>query len=86
MTIRAVAFREQDNGKRIAELFGVDEHELFGGKTIGRCSKCLKEFQVILALADDEDNPRYFRELEKMISDNCSSGEHAKEYIFQTRP
>lgn len=45
MTIRAVAFREQDNGKRIAELFGVDEHELFGGKQSAAVVSASKNFR-----------------------------------------
>lgn len=80
--IRAVAFVGRNNQERIVELLGRD-HDVFSGQVPGRCAKCLKDFHVTFALKDDDDNPTYFRKLEKTIADDCKNGEHVAEYIFR---
>jgi len=86
MKLRAAAFAGRENAQRIKELFGAEEVEVFGGKTVAQCSQCLAEFQLIFRQVDDEDNPRYFADIEKQIAEDCDAGKHKAEYLLKTQP
>jgi hypothetical protein len=85
MIIRAAALRDKPSEERLVELFGPND-EVFRGNARAQCRKCLRDFALVFALIDGEDNPGYLHDIEKMISDDCHGRQHHAEYVLKTHP
>lgn len=85
MIVRAAAFQVQPSEEKTKDIFGKTD-EVFRGKALARCRRCRKDFSLVFALVDDEDNPTYLTEIERMISGDCENGQHSEQFVFKTRP
>ena len=79
MPIRISAFHGVGILQKLKELFDPPLSRIFDETLQTKCVLCQATFAVFLHIKNDPQNERYFKQITKLIAEDCSDGKHSAE-------
>jgi hypothetical protein len=73
------AFHESVAKKKLKELFDPPSSRTHEETLQAQCVLCQRTFAVFLHVKDDPQNERYFKQITRLIAEDCNDGKHSAE-------